>query len=950
VLALDPQKALTQYSRSTWTQSQHLPQNGIRALAQTTDGYLWVGTREGIARFDGYRFTAFNREHGELPSNTIYALAAAGDGALWIGTTEGLTEYRGGRFRTLTTKDGLPDNLILWLHVSRSGDLWIVGEDSMSRLTGGKFTSWRVTSDIPMNSVREISEDRQGNLYLAGDNTIVRFRGGKFTTVLQPALLGTSVLTSGVIVDRAANLWVLSTRGLMQFGKLSHTFGPAEGVTTQFNNSRGTLLEDRDGNIWVGTNGGIGRLENGRVQVLSDAGGRLLLEDREGDLWAGSDTGLAQLRDDVFTNFGRSEGWPSDQPSVIHQDRRGRIWAGFFDAGLYQIGNGRPQTVKSSVQALQERIYSIRETRAGELLVGVNQGLVRLNDSGAQLYAPPDPSGRQWVNDAIEDHEHRIWIGYSGGVAELTDSSFRNVVPRDRARSPVVTLAVTSDDALWAGTYDKGLWRIKNGEIRLFVSADGLGSDQIRVLYPDAAGSLWIGTLDGGLTEYRDGKFTRCTVKDGLASDNISAIADDGENLWLSTTRGITRISRERLRTGKGPVPITYGEADGLRSAEGLQNVASGGNRHADGSLWFATPRGIAVYGLRSPPAAPAPPHVQIESITANGKPLLQSQALSSEVPPGPGNIEIAFTAIHLSAPDQVRFAWRLDGLDDSWKDAGDQHVAAFRNLGHGAYNFTVKAELPDGASRTASAVFTLLPHYYETLWFRGLIVVVLAALVWFAYKLRERQMKTRYALVLAERARLAREVHDTLAQGFVGIGSQLDVVDMCLPKEAEAARNAVGLTRRMARHSLTEARRSLMDLRDENAERDDLGAALRQGAPLWSAGSGVPVEVAIKGDTPRLPEKAAHHLLRIAQEGVANAVKHARPGRIDISLDVGADRVQLCIEDDGIGFQAANSRSSDGHFGLMGMRERAQALGGTLRVESQPGKGTRLEVIAPVA
>jgi signal transduction histidine kinase len=941
--ALDPRKMLTQYSRSTWTQSQHLPQNGIRALAQTTDGYLWIGTREGIASFDGYRFTTFNREHGEIPSNTIYSLAAGRDGSLWIATTEGLTEFRNGVSHTFTTKDGLPDNLVLFLYMSKTGDLWIAGEDAVSRLQKTKFTTWRIGSEIPMTSVREIAEDRGGNLYLAGDNAIVRFRNGAFTQVTV-----SGVLSSGVLADRNSNLWVLSNRGLLELTAAGlRTFGPAEGVTSRFNNSRGALLEDHDGNIWVGTNGGLGRLENGRLQVLADVSARILLEDREGTLWAGGDDGLAQLRDDVFTDFGRSEGWPSDQPSVIHQDRRGRTWVGFFDAGLTRLEGEKPQPVRTNIPALAERIYSIREMRGGDLLVGVNLGLVKLSESGAKLLTPPDPADRQWVNDAIEDSEGTIWVGYSGGLAQLTAIGFHPVITRDQAKSPVVTLAASGDGSLWAGTYDKGLWRVRGVETKRYMAADGPGSDQIRVLYPDAAGSLWIGMLDGGLAEFRDEKFRRYTVRDGLASNNISAIADDGENLWLSTTRGITRISRERLHTGKGAPPRTYGLSDGLRSAEGIQNLASGGNRHADGSLWFATPRGVAVYGLNSPPTATHPPHVQIEKISVNGKAVNPSPQL--RIAPGAETIAIAFTAIHFSAPDQVHFSWKLN--DDEWKDAGDQHTAEFRNLAHGAYKFTVKAELPNGVSRTADVGFQIQPHYYESLWFRGLGILLLAALIWGGYRFREQQMKARYAMVIEERARLAREVHDTLAQGFVGIASQLDVVDMCLPLDAATAREAVSLTRRMTRHSLTEARRSLMDLRAQTLDRRDVGEALSHDAQLWTAGSGASIAVEIEGENLRLPENAAHHVLRIAQEGVTNAVKHAHAAHIRVWLSVQVEGLRLVVEDDGEGFHTDNSfASSGGHFGLMGMRERAQALGGTLEVTSAPGRGTRLVMTAPMA
>ena len=965
--ALDPHKSLTQYSRHVWGQQDGLPQDTIKSITQTADGYLWLGTDEGLARFDGYEFTVFTKLNTNLPANSITALAASPDGSLWVGTANGLVQYLGQRFRTYTVKDGLPDNNITGLFSDHGGTLWIVAGINLCRMQAGKFTVFAPGANLPLTSVRVVSEDSRHNLLVAGFNLpqaparpslrVVRLAGDTGTTLVDDDRFAGDVVTS-LLADSHDNLWIGGTLGLIERsanGQLRR-FDAHSGLPANFVRS---VLEDRDGNIWAGTNGGIARLEGDRFTApATGAEGnvvRTLFEDREGDLWVGGNDGLIRLRDDSFTTYGKTEGMPSDEPNTVFQDHTGRVWVGFHDAGLMLFSGGERRLFTPRDGMPETEIFSIRETPDGDLLMGTRAGLVRMHGSTFTTREPPDPQLRRVVWDALQDSAGRVWMATPGGLMEQTANGTSLVVGGGPLIvNGVVTLCQGRDGVLWAGSYGRGLWRIQDGEKRLLGMADGLSSENIREIYEDSGGILWIGTLGGGLDALRDGKFYRFRQADGLLSDNIVDIADDGESLWLSTTRGICRIAKQQLwelaaSRRKQLDPVNYGVADGLRSAQCWPGYPTGGGtRTSDGRLWFTTSRGLAVFDPHARRPAPLPPVVHLSEMTIDGRPIDLTHTVS--LSPDIEQVRFRYTAIHLSAPEQVEYSYRLSGLEGKWVPAGTRRERLYNSLRHGNYRFTVKAELPDGQSTEASYGFAVLPQYYETAWFRALVVVALLAFAWALYQLRLRQIRSRFSLVLEERARLAREIHDTLAQGFVGISSQLDAVAMCMPEQQSAARRYLDMARRMARHSLTEARRSVMDLRASVLEGQDLAAALESGMRIWTAGSGVDVRVDVSGPETVLPQEMEQHLLRIAQEAVTNVVKHAGADRIAIKLHTEARKLYLRIEDNGHGFETPDVFSSrGGHFGLIGMRERAERLGGELHLASNPGEGTEVEVRVPL-
>ena len=960
---LDPHKSLTQYSSTLWGQQHGLPQDTIRAIAQTPDGYLWVGTDEGLARFDGYEFVVYNQENNNLPGNSITALASAADGSLWIGTSKGIAQLHDGQFRSLTAKDGLAGGPVSSLFVDHLGNLWVVAGGNLSRFDGKTFTNFIKEKDLPMRSARGVAEDSKHDLYVAGISSLAKFVNGKFRDAIEPNALDAD-FPIGISADREGNLWIVGVRGIVRRSP--------NGTLVRFpiRNGKGDLFglsnltEDRDGNLWVGTLNGVARLEGGQFRGLAEAASDnfhsgsvgALFEDRDGNLWAGGSNGLLRLRDDNFVVYRKSEGLPSDEPNTVFEDRKGRTWIGFLDGGIALMSGSSVRSLAGQAGMPKGRVFAIRETHDGELLVSSRDGLTRIRDGHAQLIVPPDPHGRKTVYDAIEKDAGVLLLATTNGIVELNGTHFRTVVPGGPMLedSAFVALLKGKGGTIWAGSMRRGLWSVaSDGRITRYTMKDGLGSDQIRSLYQEPDGTFWVSTLEGGLNLFRDGKFLSFRAKDGLLSDNLASVIDDGVSFWISTTRGISEVAKTELldfanhRAAKLH-PVNYGMADGLPSAQCAPSIGAGGGRHADGSLWFVTSRGIAVHNRQTSRHLDAAPQIQFVEMSSGGREMTRDG--TPQVPPDGSRLRIRYAGIYLRAPDLVQYSYRLDGLDSDWVNSGSRRTVDYTSLRHGPYVFHVRAQVPGGLSSEASFGFEMLPHLYETVWFRSLGVLCVLALAWLAYHLRVRQVRYRFALVLDERARLAREIHDTLSQAFVGIASQLDAVETCMPENAEPARGFLEIARRMARHSLTEARRAVMDLRTTALDDQDLAAALDSGARGWTVGSGLDLKVDLRGDTSSLPENLAHHVLRIAQEAIANVLKHARATKVALDLTVDKKQLQMKIADNGCGFDSSGAfATAQGHFGLMGMRERAKRVGGELAVETKPGSGTEVELTVPL-
>jgi len=962
--ALDPHKSITQYTRAFWTQADGLPQDNIRAIAQTIDGYLWVGTDEGLARFDGYDFITYTKDSGALPSNTIASLTAGRDGSLWIGTSNGLVRYRNGVFKTFTTKDGLPDNVIMGVLEDQHATLWIVAGVFLTRFEHSKFITYPASDLRPASTARTIVADHQG-VWVAGIGGLAKSTGGRFSPVLDLPRIneGGFVL---VARDRKNNTWAAGM-GIVELG--------ADGKVRKFDARDGlpsasvrAIAEDRDGNLWVGTTEGLSRLEGGKFvpQVLDNKPHEgyvhCLLEDREGNLWVGMNNGLYRFRDDEVTNYGRMEGLPSDEPIAVHQDQAGRVWVGYHGDGVTVVGERNAPHFTKKDGLLSDQIYAIRENRAGDLMIMTAAGINVLHGSSLSTYVLPQPGARYFV-DFLQDRRGEIWLGTSSGLSRLVGQHVESLVPTVAGgpfqNDAAVVLAEGFDGSIWAGTYGEGLWHFQDQKVRRITIADGMASDKIRALLPDSdQTTLWIGTFGGGLNALRNGVFTNYTAKDGLLSDNIAHIDDDGAgSLWLATTRGVCRISKHQLSdfsAGKlhALTPLNYTGADGLRSAQCAPGipVGGGGTRATDGRLWFPTARSLAVIDPNAnlKHVAEKAPIVHLVAVTVDGHEL--SLGSTAKLKAGSDHLQFRYTGIHLSAPERVRYEYKLEGLDQDWNSAADRRVINFNTLHHGSYRFRVRASVTANASNEASFAFEVLPHFYEQRSFVWLCVASLIGAILSLHLLRLRQMRSRFALVLDERTRIAREIHDTLAQGFFGISSQLDALSLKMSGQSPAAQQHLYLARKMARHSITESRRSVMNLRESTIEDRDLPSALARAARQWSAGTSTRVETEFNGFTRALPAQVEQNTFRIAQEAVTNALKHANARSIRIRLMLAHERLELSVQDDGQGFEHAGAFSTvKGHYGLLGMRERAEHMGGEMRFSSEPDRGTIVSVNVPL-
>jgi signal transduction histidine kinase len=556
------------------------------------------------------------------------------------------------------------------------------------------------------------------------------------------------------------------------------------------------------------------------------------------------------------------------------------------------------------------------------------------------------------VRSIYLDRRGNLWIGTRGGLTRMTNGVFKTFTEVDGLPNDLVTtLYEDSKGNLWIGTFG-GLGKLTNEEFTSFTIRDGLSSDAVISLHEDSDGTLWIGTNGGGLNRMKDGKFTAYTTSNGLLDDVVYRILEDGQNnLWLSCRKGIFHISKKELdEFAKGVIasiaPVAYGTADGMMTRECSGGGDPAGWRGSDGKLWFPTIKGVAMIDPERLKTNSHAPPVVIEQVRIDDKWLAPGDRL--ELPAGTTRFDLYYTAPSFVAPEKVRFKYKLEGFDKDWIDSGTRRIAYYTNLRPGAYTFRVIASNNDGVWNQTGAAFSLYlkPYFYQTYWFYAVCLLALFMLGWLLFRLRVRGMQAQFNAVLGERTRIAREIHDNLAQEMAGLSIQLEVVARTMPPGADAAMSSLDRARRQVRHGIAEARRYVWELRSPALDNNDLPTALAETARRLTHDTAIHAQVEVNGTFRPLAQSVEGNLLRIGQEAINNAVKHAQAQRILVNLVFDARRVQLIVRDDGHGFNnQVNGR--DGHFGLIGMKERAEQIGGTLSIQSSEGAGT--EVVADI-
>lgn len=1020
--ALDPQKDISQYGHRSWQTDSGLPQNTVHAIAQTHDGYIWLGTEGGLVRFDGVQFVIYDKKApANLKSESINCLFESigqdGKSDLWIGTDDGLVRRRGDVFDSFGAADGLPSNTIWSVFQDRAGTLWAVTPDGLARYRNGAFQPLPLAGGIA--NAKSVAEAPDGSFWIGTRRGLEHFdaRSGRImngkaagypllpsaeiqavaATVdgriwagtrtglywLDPATTASPALLLGLpsyeitsfTNARDGSLWIGTAKGAAVVPNGGRAGAPtnAMAIYTTQNGLPGDRVEsayqDREGAMWVATNRGAARLFQGRAQAfsardgLADGVALSVFEDHEGSLWVGTESsGLDMVHDQKFTAYTTADGLSDDLVRSVIQAADGSMSVGTNGGGLnhFDSRRGRFTALTAKNGLASDIVLALGSDSAGDLWVGTPDGLNRLHDGRITVFTSADGLADDFVRSLYAASDGSLWIGTRRGLSHLQNGRFTTYSGMDCLGSDLVgAITEDRDHSLWIGTLG-GLTHLKQGKFITLTTRDGLASNVITALYADRQGTLWIGTNQGGLNRLRDGKITAFPPETTHLPESVYAILEDAiDNLWLASRTGIYRVAKEDLnayREGKSSsiTPTVYGTADGMRIGE----ASSGGHPAAwkltDGTMWFATLKGIAAVDPEHLAKNMVPPPVAIDEVLIDDQPVATGVPLT--VAPGRSRFEFRYTALSFIAPQRVHFRYKLVGFDGDWIDAGSRRAAYYTNLPPGRYSFRVLACNNDGVWNETGGIveFRLRPHFYQTYWFYFALLLALGLLVLQVYRWRLRQVELRFDAVLSERGRIAREIHDTLAQGLVGISVQLELVNRLLASSVESARSQLDQARSLVRESLTEARSSIWDLRSQAAETEDLATRLSRLTARATEGSvpRIKLKSKISGAYRPIAPKTEAELLKIAQEAVTNAVRHAKPSHIEIVLRFGERDLQMTIQDDGCGFDGQphpQSSGPEGHFGLAGMRERAEEIGGTLVVESAVGRGTRVAVQVPI-
>ena len=854
------------------------------------------------------------------------------------------------------TESGLPQNTVHAIVQTHDGYLWLATEGGLVRFDGLKFTVYdsQNTPALHSNNIRALLEDRERALWIgtADGLTVLRANGETAAFTREQGLPSNSVWS--MEQDAAGVLRVQTAGGVAELRAGRFAAGP--GRETVENGATGAMLRDKYGALWTG-NHGLARTFNGRTETFSVNDPLAsdvilsLFEDREGDLWIGTEaSGVTVLRDQKITTYTTKDGMSDDLIRCVYQDREGALWFG-TNSGLTKFAGGPVLRLTADDGLSSNVVFALGETGAGDLLVGTQDGLNVIHDGRIiKTLTTSDGLADDLVRSLHTDADGAVWIGTRRGLTLWKDGRFHTYSEADGLGSDLVgALTRDREGTLWVGTL-RGLSQMKGGRFQTLTGRDGLASPVVTALYNDAAGALWIGTQDGGLHRMENGKIFHYPTSLGLPA-SVFAILGDAKFLWLTSKSGVYRVAKSELATAAEGHSVSwtvaqYGTADGMRVNECSEGGHPAAWRSRDGTLWFATLRGVSSMDAKTASAIGLAPQVAIESVLVDDqKANLKS---NNEIPPGHARLAFEYTGITFVSPQRVHFRYMLEGFDHKWVDAGTRRTAYYTSLSPGPYRFRVTARTNDGDwTRTEGTVtFRLLPLFYQTVWFYLLLMLALGLSIYAFYRWRVRQVEAQFNLVLAERNRIAREIHDTLAQGFVAVSLQIELLARKLADAPEDVRNLVTQMREMVQSGLEEARRSIWELRSQGSEAGDFRARLSRMAGDIAKRAGLQVEFSVLGTYRALPEKIEDELLKIGQEAVTNAVRHAQAKRVRIDLAYQEKKLHMSIADDGRGFDAGpNAVGPEGHYGLRGMRERAAEIGAQITVNSRRGEGTQVDV-----
>jgi len=757
-MALEPQKAISQYKLDIWQAERGFEQNSVYTVCQTRDGYIWLGTLRGLVRFDGIRFTVFNKDNTrQLKDNAITTLLQDQKGRLWIGTSAGgLSCLAEGEFKTYPTNQSTALQEISTILEDPSGVLWIGTMNSgLTRLEKGKFTTFTTRDGLSANRVRAFHQDRTGNLLIATSAGLtIRSPDGRFTPYHGKTDLVDKYIIS-LCERKNGELWIGCNDGLycLKDDRLTY-YGKADGLP---NLKIKCLYEDRHLNLWAGTDGGgLTRIKKGKIESFSSADGLTsdfissLYEDREGSLWIGTPKGgLLRLMDTTVTSYTNKEGLSHDMVNCILADRAGNLWVGTEGGGVNRLKDGKLNLKLTTKQGLLSNVVnSFMEDRTGDLWIGTSAGLNRFKAGRlTSLTTHQGLSGNQ-IFKLLEDKQGTIWISLQENLNRFHKGKFIGFNQEEEFANKIIRCFHEDQQGnLWFGTYGSGLYRMKNGTFNAVTTREGLVNNEVECIYEDENGVLYIGTR-GGLSRLAGGKFTNFTSKDGLIDSDVRVILEDNSgHLWLGGRDGISRIDKkELLDFARGQTneihPLHLDESDGMKNP-----WCKDGTQTRDGRLWFATDLGVAVIDPGNIKKNTLPPPVVIEEMRVDGELIdMIGKKAGFVISPGKKRIEFYYTGLSFIKPREGKFKLKLAGYDNDWIDVGNARSTTYTALSPGKYTFNVMACNEDGVWNRggASLSFYLQPYFYQTAWFYLLAGLFVLLAGFSLYRFRVRQLHAR--------------------------------------------------------------------------------------------------------------------------------------------------------------------------------------------------------------
>jgi ligand-binding sensor domain-containing protein/signal transduction histidine kinase len=921
----------------------------VQAIAQTKDGYLWFGTQEGLVRFDGVRFEIFNSSTIDvLRGNNVNSVVCDHEGTLWIGTNYGAVTYRDGRFASIAGTE--ETRVLAFAEDSQKNGMWVGTTTGLFQYRDGHIVEEK---DSP-KPVYALSMPR-ATLWIGAADGLYR-RGSGITQKI-PDSDNTPVYA--VHSTPTGEVWFGGPGGLQRL----HGSRVDRPIADLKNEETGALTSDRHGNLWVGTRRGLWRWNDGGLSRVGSHDGlaqdfvETIFEDSEGTLWVGMHLrGVSQLYGGLFLSYTRAEGLLHDVVWTVAEARDGTIWAGTENGGVNRFRDGMWQQVAVAGELQPGVVAAVAPETEQRAWVGTyGKGLYFVDGKSVRSYTEANGLPNDFIVALHRARDGSLWVGTTAGLARFMSGRF-TAYGMSEGLPAGVALTIYEDrlGRLWTSTGKSRGPRLFDG--RRFTSLFNgrkLPDATVMAILQDRGGDMWFGTRQGVYRTHSGGVF-RYGTEHGMPAGVVSHLFEDDLGfLWLATPTGMLRVSRQELEDvlqgrAKRVISALFGVSDGMPTAECSYGAYPSAWHASDGRIWLATPRGLTVLDPRAAaPVLRVPPLIERvrvnTALVAHDRPVLMKSDRD--------RIEFRYTAPTALLSKRVRFRYRLEGYDRQWLDGGESRVVEYSNLPPGDFKFVVEANDTSGRqwlSSRRSVTVQRRPTVFETYWFLFLCVGGLLSLAWFAHQRRIGRVRLRLEAIHNERKRISLEMHDTLAQGLTGamlhIQSALDGGD-----DPQERVRSLETGKTLLMDTLAESRRVLQNVRSERLETDDLAKALT--GVLATLTNGLPIKavVEVHGKPRRLADPLVeHHLLRIGQEAITNALRHANATNVVLSIDFQSERVLLKVSDDGRGSGSFSlERPGPSTHGLRGMRERADQIRAKLTARNVGGRG--FEVVVEV-